>query len=67
MELLEAEMDSAFDAARCAGWGNDMDEEPHVFILPAIDEFRFGFVWTSLDIERPVIVASPLPLPWLKG
>lgn len=65
--IVEAELEAAFDAAKEAGWNGQMDEEPHAFVLPASDEFRFGFVWTRPDTERPLIVASPLPLPWLEN
>jgi len=65
--IVEAEMDAALDAAREAGWDGGMDEEPHAFVLPALDEFRYGFAWTAPDPERPLIIASPLPLPWLEG
>jgi hypothetical protein len=64
--IVEAELDAAFEAARQAGWDGEMDEEPHAFVLPAKDEFRFGFVWTCPDPDKPVVIASPLPLPWLE-
>lgn len=64
--IFGGELEAAMDAAREAGWDGHMDEEPHAFILPSSHEFRYGFVWTSPDVARPMIVASPLPLPWME-
>lgn len=66
LEILESGIEEAFEAARDAGWDGEMDEEPHVFMLPANVEFLYGFVWTSPDHERPMIVVAPKPLPWLR-
>ncbi|MEX3917861.1 hypothetical protein AB4Y43_16715 [Paraburkholderia sp. BR10872] len=66
-EVFEAEIEGAFEAAREAGWDGSLNEEPHVFILPAKVEFKFGFVWTSLDEERPMFVVAPEALPWLEA
>lgn len=67
VEILDGEMEHALETARMAGWDGFIDEEPHVFVLPNFEEFQFGFVWTSPDAERPMIVVSPQPLPWLEG
>ncbi|TDG02018.1 hypothetical protein E1N52_41930 [Paraburkholderia guartelaensis] len=61
-----AEREDAYEAAREAGWDGSLNEEPHVFILPANVDFKFGFVWTSLDEDRPMFVVAPEPLPWVQ-
>jgi hypothetical protein len=65
--IMDAEMEAAMDAAREHGWDGEMDEEPHLFVLPHKDTFKFGFVWTTPDVERPTLIASPIPLPWLEA
>jgi hypothetical protein len=65
-ERLSASLDGAMAAARARGWDGEMDEEPHVFALPMPDDFRFGFVWTAPNEDFPVMIASPIPLPWLE-
>ena len=59
-------LEPAFAAAHNAGRDGEMDEEPRIFILPTPGEFRVGSMWTCPVIVRPVIVASPMPLPWFE-
>ncbi|MFM0114957.1 hypothetical protein [Paraburkholderia nemoris] len=42
-----------------AGWQGKVQGEPHNFVLPAGENFEFGFVWTGL--KTTVIAPRALP------
>lgn len=61
VELVDAELADALDAAREAGWQGKVQGEPHIFVLPAEQDFQFGFVWNG---ARTTVLA-PSALPWM--
>jgi hypothetical protein len=61
VELIDSELADALDAAREAGWQRKVQGEPHIFVLPAEENFEFGFVWTGLKTT----VITPRALPWM--
>jgi len=61
MELIDAELADAMDAAREAGWQGEVQGEPHIFVLPAEHDFQFGFAWKG---ARTTVLA-PRALPWM--
>jgi hypothetical protein len=60
-ELVDAELDDAMDAAREAGWQGEVQGEPRIFVLPAEQDFQFGFVWAGPQTT----VIAPRALPWM--
>lgn len=61
VDLVQAELDDALDAAREAGWTGEVQGEPYIFVLPVEQIFEFGFVWKG---ERTTVIA-PRALPWM--
>lgn len=61
VELVDAELADALNAAREAGWTGDVQGEPRIFVLPAEDSFQFGFAWNG---ARTTVLA-PRALPWM--
>jgi hypothetical protein len=60
-KLVGGELADALDAAREAGWLGEVKGEPHIFVLPAEENFEFGFVWTGPQTT----VIAPRALPWM--
>jgi len=61
VELIDAELADALDAAREAGWQGQVQGEPHIFVLPAEQDFQFGFAWSGTCTT----VLAPRALPWM--
>jgi hypothetical protein len=66
LQLVDAEYESATEAARAFGWDGQFLGEPYVFTLPNPDAMQFGLVWTQPDETLTTFVVSPRPLPWLE-
>ncbi|WP_165190287.1 hypothetical protein [Paraburkholderia dioscoreae] len=49
VDLVDAELVDALDAAGEAGWQGEVQGEPRIFVLPAEENFEFGFMWTGLQ------------------
>ncbi|VVD87056.1 hypothetical protein PAN31108_01428 [Pandoraea anhela] len=61
VELIDAELADALDSAREAGWRGEVQGEPHIFVLPAEQDFQFGFAWNGAGTT----VLAPRALPWM--
>lgn len=61
VELIDAELIGAIDAAREAGWQGEVPGEPRIFVLPAEQNFQFGFAWNGAHTT----ILAPCALPWM--
>jgi len=63
VELVDVELAVALEAAKEAGWADKVQGEPHIFVLPNVPDFQFGFVWS----DACTTILSPLALPWMSA
>lgn len=59
VELVDMELAVALDAAKEVGWAGKVQGELHIFVLPNVPDFQFGFVWS----DACTTILSPLALP----
>ncbi|WP_316893494.1 hypothetical protein [Ralstonia mannitolilytica] len=64
--VITSELACAVTAARDAGWRSVIVGDPYMFVVPADEVYRFGYVWATPAEDRPMVVVSPIPLPWLE-